>query len=862
MPKRLVIGGSFTMAGSAAAGGLAMWNGEYWEVIAGGPSGVSALTVLPDGQLLAAGDVASGASQVTCVSRFDGTTWTTLGSGFVGSIGSPSATIYALAILENGDIVAGGKFLTASGVASQGVAKWTGAKWEAIDPGLNGVVRAVLALPGNEFIVGGSFATTVAGAEMNYIAKWNGTAWIQLGTGMASAAASRGVYSLAILANGDLIAGGSFSSAGGTSAANIARWNGTSWTAFGTGVSHVSTIEPSVRALKVLPGDNVIAAGSFNTAGGGAASNIAQWNGVSWSTLGSGANGQVLCLTSDEVGNVFAGGLFPSAGGVKASHVAKWSGTSWSALGPLPADVNNWVYSLAVLPNGNTAAGGNFTTAGGIAARYIAQWNGAEWSPLGTAIYGTVSALATASNGDLIAGGSFVRVNGQGLHRIGRWNGTAWSNLGDGIGGSAGGFPSSSVNAIAEMPNGDVVAGGTFLTASGTAAVNIARWNGSSWFPLGAGASGAGSDNAVLALAVLPNGDLVAGGKFTQAGGSPASNIARWDGSTWSPMGSGMSGLAGPGVFALLVLPSGDLIAGGTFYYAGGVNVNSIAKWDGNAWSALGSGVSGPGNFFPRVHALTQLPNGDLCAAGFFGSAGGVPANCIARWDGTTWSPLAEGVSGLEQSTQVRALAKLPGGDIAVGGYFTVAGVEDSNFWARWSESNVPWTAVPPESKTLVAGETLTLSATPATGFDAVSFQWRRDDADVLNGDEGAAPGGGTVFGASGSFPFSTNGVSTHLRIEHSTHFDAGTYSVLFSNSCGESLSAPAQVKVKAHITDINADGQVDDADFILFSAQYDLMLCADASMPDSCSADFNHDGVVDDADFEIFVPAFNAMLF
>ncbi|MBS0189242.1 MAG: hypothetical protein JSS51_14350, partial [Planctomycetes bacterium] len=61
---------------------------------------------------------------------------------------------------------------------------------------------------------------------------------------------------------------------------------------------------------------------------------------------------------------------------------------------------------------------------------------------------------------------------------------------------------------------------------------------------------------------------------------------------------------------------------------------------------------------------------------------------------------------------------------------------------------------------------------------------------------------------------------------------------------------------------DINADGQVDDADFLLFTTQYDLMLCADPLMPDACSADFNHDGVVDDADFGIFVPAYHEMLF
>ena len=36
-----------------------------------------------------------------------------------------------------------------------------------------------------------------------------------------------------------------------------------------------------------------------------------------------------------------------------------------------------------------------------------------------------------------------------------------------------------------------------------------------------------------------------------------------------------------------------NLYAGGYFTTAGGVPANYIAKWDGSAWSALGSGMNG-----------------------------------------------------------------------------------------------------------------------------------------------------------------------------------------------------------------------------------------------------------------------------
>jgi len=61
-----------------------------------------------------------------------------------------------------------------------------------------------------------------------------------------------------------------------------------------------------------------------------------------------------------------------------------------------------------------------------------------------------------------------------------------------------------------------------------------------------------------------------------------------------------------------------------------------------------------------------------------------------------------------------------------------------------------------------------------------------------------------------------------------------------------------------ADAADLDLDGYIDDADFILFSFQYDAMECVNAAMPDDCSADLNHDGQVDDADFVIFVREYN----
>jgi hypothetical protein len=133
----------------------------------------------------------------------------------------------------------------------------------------------------------------------------------------------------------------------------------------------------------------------------------------------------------------------------------------------------------------------------------------------------------------------------------------------------------------------------------------------------------------VSALTVY-NDELIAGGKFTTAGGVAANRIARWDGSNWQPLGSGMHGdMIFPGVSALTVY-DGELIAGGYFTTAGSVDANSIARWNGSSWQNLGSGMS-LGFGYPGVFALTVY-DGELIAGGYFTIAGNSFSAHWARW--------------------------------------------------------------------------------------------------------------------------------------------------------------------------------------------------------------------------------------
>ncbi len=171
---------------------------------------------------------------------------------------------------------------------------------------------------------------------------------------------------------------------------------------------------------------------------------------------------------------------------------------------------------------------------------------------------------------------------------------------------------------------------------------NVAVWNGTSWAALGLGLP-----LQIRSLSFY-NGQLHAGGV--------ASYVYRFDGSSWSTL-PGL-GTAPHGDVYLLPLGS-DLIVGGQFLDAGGIQeADHIARWDGSNWHALGSGLNG------NLYAM--IPYGpELIVSGNFTDAGGdVNADVIARWDGSTWHNMRAGMTGY-----IGDFAWL-GNDLFVGGSF------------------------------------------------------------------------------------------------------------------------------------------------------------------------------------------------
>lgn len=691
-----------------------------------------------------------------------------------------NAQVTALAV-SGGDVYVGGLFSIAGDLHYR-LARWNGTNWSEVGTGVNNQVND-LVVNGTDLYASG-YLTVAGGVSARGIARWDGTNWSALGAGIAT-----GTINALAVWNGELYAAGSFTSAGGVTASRIARWDGTNWSPLGSGLNN------TVYALAADAG-GLYAAGSFTASGVVALNRIARWDGATWSPLGDGLNNLVTALDV-KGGFLYASGSFTASGAVAANRIARWDGAAWSAMG---AGLDNAARAFALL-NGNLYVGGSFDYAGGIFSPRLAVWDGAAWSAVGNGMTGTgatsVDAMAVmpdgAGGGSIFVGGVFRTAHTTTVLNIARWDGAAWHPVGDGqapdntvweigvgtdaeggkvvyAGGlflQAGSAPAkyiaawdvdagtwkplgTGVNGVVRTiaTNGtDLYVGGTFTLAGIYAAYNVAHWDGVQWTRLGTGTNG-----QVEILELCPNGaggyDLYAGGNFTTAGGVAANRIAKWDGTAWSALGSGCNAWVESIAFADNGAGGHDVYAGGQFTTAGGISAVSIAKWDGAAWSALGTGLTAVGSALPAVaEELFVASDGvdglSLYVGGVFTAAGGQPVSHVARWDGTTWHPLGAGLDGPAYAMGMR------GGLLYVGGSFATAGGVAARGMATWDGAN--WSAMagdPLVSANMLAfdGNDMYVCGATTTTACTTSFNFARHTRPFTSG-----VGPGTLPSAAGA---------------------------------------------------------------------------------------------------------------
>ena len=648
-----------------------------------------------------------GSLTVHNIARWDGHVWSPLGEGVDGGI-------YALALDQQENLYVAGNFTRAGGQPANYIARWDGSQWHALGSGLNDKARAIAIDAAGHVYVAGEF-TRAGGKWVNHVAKWDGETWSAVGGGVPDK-----IGALTLDGQGNLYAATDPGVIINNNFGDVRMWDGETWTTI-SGAANMW-----INALTVDDAGSVYAGGDFTTLGGVAMPHIARWNGATWTAPGGGMDGMVSELKRDAQGTIYASGEFRSAGGAPVTYVARWDGSYWQQVGedlhvypgehmgvyalsvtpdarlsiwylafgyqlqagnwqslPIPGNgMSDYVLALAKDGGGQFYAGGRFLRAGNQIALRVAHWNGVHWGALSQGLNGEVDALATDDQGVLYAGGVFTATGQLPLSYIARWDGQAWSNVGGGM--------DNEVWALLTDHEGNLYAGGAFEHAGGVAAQFIAKWDGQQW-----AAMGDDFNRPVTSLVIGADGALYAGGWFdnviTVNGHTEHLNgVARWDGQQWRGLDDG---LAEPTIVdALAIDGAGNLYAGGAFTRIshGNVPANQVARWDGQQWQTLGSGVAFVGSsYYPAtVSALAVDSQGVLYAGGLFNRAGGQPANYIARWDGSHWAPLGAGLDG--PATQwfnwAYALLLLDDGQLFVGGHFDTAGEISSRNIALWSQ--------------------------------------------------------------------------------------------------------------------------------------------------------------------------------
>ncbi|MBX7203990.1 MAG: T9SS type A sorting domain-containing protein [Bacteroidia bacterium] len=311
--------------------------------------------------------------------------------------------------------------------------------------------------------------------------------WYSVGGGLNT----NGVIYAMTTFNGDLYVAGSFSSAGGVTASNIAKWNGTTWSSLGSGFNKI------VTGLTVF-NNELYAVGVFDSSGSTPVSYVAKWNGSAWVAFGSGLNSGVSKIIGYNNQLYIAGG-FNSSNGSVPNYVAKWSGTGWVALGTgiSQTGTGGQATSLAIF-NNELYIGGYFTVAGGVTVNHIARWDGTIWKSAGTGVTGTGATVTCmeAFNSYLYVGGDFTSAGPSATSYIAKWSGTSWST--------------TSLNLPAK-PGSLCVYKSYLYVTGGTSGTTIYRGNGSgSWQGATNGVNG--SINSMT----VHNSSLILGGPFNQ----------------------------------------------------------------------------------------------------------------------------------------------------------------------------------------------------------------------------------------------------------------------------------------------------------------------------------------------------------
>jgi hypothetical protein len=640
----LYIGGDFRAFDTVTADFLVHYNRttKVWNALDQGPHNTVNALAIHNGKLYVGGNFATvGAARIAVnhIAMWDGTSWHALGTGtndIVSSLAFLGDTLYA-----------GGNFTSAGGSPAYYLARWNGSGWEEANGGTSYPVEGLYATSDSLFVAGhfnyvGS-ENKNTGLRARGIAMLRRGSWSSLGSGIYS-------YHVALF-QGKVWASSDYYNNDGNLVYELAAWDGTNWTAFGSDTLVGTAGTGDVYGLFPI-GDSLIVLGNFSQMAGVTTKGAAVYHNGTWSELSGGLFGYGYTAIAFD-GKLYVGGRFSEVGGITTEAIAALQNGTWSIVAHSVAAYIGWQSDdvQAIATNDRYVfIGGRFTMVAGKVCNHIAAWDKQlkQWSTLGKGVDGDVWSIVVQGN-TLVAGGSFNHAGGVTARHIAMCNLTTklWTPMGAGA--------TRNISAIATDANG-VYASVYFQVIDNIGYDFVAKWDGNEWRPIANGLR-----NGYIQALAWQGPTLYATGSFLQTDdGTTVNRIAQLQAGMWGALNAGLDDEG----YALAV--SGNtLFVGGYFGSADGLASPALAAWDGTNWIPIGNG------FDNGVLALASDGAGGVYAGGRFTTVAGATRDHLIHWDGTKYSTVFGGVSNDVEAMATDADA------LYVGGWLEIAGASN-----------------------------------------------------------------------------------------------------------------------------------------------------------------------------------------
>lgn len=520
-------------------------------------------------------------------------------------------------------------------------------------------------------------------------------------------------------------------------------------------------VNGAVYALALQPDSKVLIGGAFTTVGGEAHWGIARLlAGGMVDTFFSpqitrfppGGTPYVGALAVQPDGRIVAAGSFYMLAGQIRGSLGRLNadGTLDAAFNPSP---NGPVLALALQPDGKILVGGSFTTLAAQSRVRLGRLNvdGSLDTNFNVVVNNTVNTIAVQPDGKILLGGVFTAVTNQPRSCIARLNPNGTIDTGFNPGAA------TNVSCLLVQPDGKIVVGGSFTTLAGLTRTNLGRLNTNGTLDT---AFSPGVNGPITSLALQADGKIIVAGQFSTLAGKGRNDLGRLnsDGTIDGTFFPGDSDNIS--VSAVAVDSEGRVLVGGqSFLLLGGQTRSNFCRLSATDPATQTLAADGSTVAWLRGGTSPELSR----------------ANFETSINGTDWISLGDGAR-ISNGWQVAGVSLPPDARIRARGLAT-GGRQNGSVWTVESSVGPLMLVTQPQSRTNIAATTAAFSVA-AAGSSPINYWWLKNGAPLTDA--------GFVSGST----------TPSLVLSNVLGADAGTYSVVLSNSFGGATSMVATLTV------------------------------------------------------------------